>query len=301
MYDYDKKTNIIPTFLFYFLSFSLSLSLYLLSIKQYRSPIVNVESQEQLKSLLDKDQEKVSFIYIYDPSSESNPHTEQYKQVAMELHDVVAPNFFFVFDKSIVADAKINSLPALLVYRDGKYSTFTSSSDLKEWVKANQFPLLSELNYSNQQLLSAAYSKIVMFITQSKPNTNEIQKMKSIARSFTNGKDFGFTYLVANQFSNWVQKFELAKVPAVVVFPESMDIYYYESSVDAMDQASVKSFLNDIQQGKLSLKYLDAFTYYSYIASAFFNEYLYYIVAVFTITPFIMYFALCREDKQKNQ
>ncbi|KAF2075490.1 hypothetical protein CYY_003226 [Polysphondylium violaceum] len=265
-----------------------------------KSPIINIESQEQLKSLLDKDQEKVSFVFVYTSNEASSPLIQEFKDVAMELHDVVAPNFFFVQDKSFV-DTKITSLPALLVYRDGKYTSLPSSSDLKDWVRANQFPILSELTYSNQQLLSSSYSKIVMFITQNKPTVTETNKMKAIARTLINGREFGFTYLIGNQFSNWVQKFELSKLPAVIVFPESMDIYYYESDVEALDQESVSTFLKNIQQGKLSLKYLDAFTYYYFITLNFISEYTIHIIAITLITPFILYFAFCRETKQKDQ
>ncbi|KAK5581972.1 hypothetical protein RB653_003553 [Dictyostelium firmibasis] len=276
-----------------------------------KSPILIIESKEQLKEKLQEN--KVSFIFISSGSeSKDKKILNEYKIVTKQIQDVECPNFLVVMDQSLVNDdilpIKADQQPILLVYKDNEYQSYQVNNEngmsVNQWVRVNQFPLVSELTYSNQHMLTVSFKKIVMFVFTKKPTADNIQHMKSIASSKqfkSNPTDFGFTYIVENTFANWISSFKLEKTPAILVFPEKMDIYYYEESIDPLDKSSVLQFLSDVNNNKYSLKYLNRLGYYLDKIEEFMVEYLYYIVGLIIVIPIILFFTCSGESKEKDQ
>ncbi|KAM9985740.1 hypothetical protein ACTFIZ_012392 [Dictyostelium cf. discoideum] len=284
-----------------------------------KSPILNIESKEQLKEKLKEN--KVSFIFISSGSETKDKEVlNQYKIVTKQIQDVDCPNFLVVMDSGIIdggdddvipsssISSKIGEEPILLVYKDNEYQQYQSNNEnglsLNQWVRINQFPLISELTFSNQHMLTVSFKKIVMFVFTKKPTTENIQHMKSIASSKqfkSNPTDFGFTYIVENTFASWISNFKLERTPALLVFPEKMDIYYYEESIDPLDKSSVLQFLSDVNNNKYSLKYLNRLGYYLDRIEEFMVEYLYYIVGLIIVIPILLFFICSGESKEKDQ
>ncbi|EAL60756.1 hypothetical protein DDB_G0293378 [Dictyostelium discoideum AX4] len=287
-----------------------------------KSPILNIESKEQLKEKLKEN--KVSFIFISSGSETKDKEIlSGYKIVTKQIQDVDCPNFLVVMDSSIIdgsggADdhvipsssisGKVGEEPILLVYKDNEYQQYQSNNEhglsVNQWVRINQFPLISELTFSNQHMLTVSFKKIVMFVFTKKPTTENIQHMKSIASSKqfkSNPTEFGFTYIVENTFASWISNFKLERTPALLVFPEKMDIYYYEESIDPLDKSSVLQFLSDVNNNKYSLKYLNRLGYYLDRIEEFMVEYLYYIVGLIIVIPILLFFVCSGESKEKDQ
>ncbi|KAM9990460.1 hypothetical protein ACTFIY_006488 [Dictyostelium cf. discoideum] len=296
--------------------------LILIACQSLKSPILNIESKEQLKEKLKEN--KVSFIFISSGSETKDKEIlSGYKIVTKQIQDVDCPNFLVVMDSSIIDDGgddvvipsssssisgKIGEEPILLVYKDNEYQQYQSNNEngltLNQWVRINQFPLISELTFSNQHMLTVSFKKIVMFVFTKKPTTENIQHMKSIASSKqfkSNPTEFGFTYIVENTFASWISNFKLERTPALLVFPEKMDIYYYEESIDPLDKSSVLQFLSDVNNNKYSLKYLNRLGYYLDRIEEFMVEYLYYIVGLIIVIPILLFFICSGESKEKDQ
>ncbi|KAN0050664.1 hypothetical protein ACTA71_003809 [Dictyostelium dimigraforme] len=278
------------------------------------SPILNIESKEQLKEKLQEN--KVSFIFISSGSeSKDKEILNEYKTVTKQIQDVDSPNFLVVMDSTFTEDIIPSSSisikdekPILLVYKDNEYQQYQSNNEnglnLNQWVRVNQFPLISELTFSNQHMLTVSFKKIVMFVFTKKPTTDNIQHMKSIASSKqfkSNPTDFGFTFIVENTFASWISNFKLEKTPALLVFPEKMDIYYYEESIDPLDKSSVLQFLSDVNNNKYSLKYLNRLGYYLDRIEEIMVDYLYYIVGFIIVIPILLFFICSGESKEKDQ
>ncbi|KAM9973578.1 hypothetical protein ACTFIW_010680 [Dictyostelium discoideum] len=283
------------------------------------SPILNIESKEQLKEKLKEN--KVSFIFISSGSETKDKEIlSSYKIVTKQIQDVDCPNFLVVMDSSIIdggdddvipsssISGKVGEEPILLVYKDNEYQQYQSNNEnglsVNQWVRINQFPLISELTFSNQHMLTVSFKKIVMFVFTKKPTTENIQHMKSIASSKqfkSNPTEFGFTYIVENTFASWISNFKLEKTPALLVFPEKMDIYYYEESIDPLDKSSVLQFLSDVNNNKYSLKYLNILGFYLDRIEEFMVEYLYYIVGLIIVIPILLFFVCSGESKEKDQ
>ncbi|KAN0022040.1 hypothetical protein ACTFIU_004196 [Dictyostelium citrinum] len=283
-----------------------------------KSPILNIESKEQLKEKLKEN--KVTFIFISSGSESKDKEVlNEYKIVTKQIQDIDCPNFLVVMDSTMIdgdevipsssaITGKLGEQPILLVYKDSEYQQYQSNNEnglnINQWVRINQFPLISELTFSNQHMLTVSFKKIVMFVFTKKPTTDNIQHMKSIASSKqfkSNPTDFGFTYIVENTFASWISNFKLEKTPALLVFPEKMDIYYYEESVDPLDKSSVLQFLTDVNNNKYSLKYLNRLGYYLDRIEEFMVEYLYYIVGLIIVIPILLFFTCSGESKEKDQ
>ncbi|EGC39895.1 hypothetical protein DICPUDRAFT_93483 [Dictyostelium purpureum] len=274
-----------------------------------KNPIIEVESQEQLEKYLRGN--KVSFILVKSASDDSA--YEQFKKVSNQIQDVGSPNTLVIRDKGVFEEEiKNNQLvlddksSTLFVYKDKEYTKFDATQNkqtLNSWVRVNQFPLISELTFSNQQMLTSAFGKIVMFVYKFKPSAEQIQYMKSFASENDVGAapgDFGYTYIVEGTFVNWISQFGLEKFPAVLVFPEKMDIYYYEDTVNPMDKSSLTKFLSDVHQNKLSLKYLNRLGYIVDQIELFVMDYLYYIIGLSILLPLIFFYFFCRGDEESK-
>ncbi|KAM9953942.1 hypothetical protein ACTFIR_009049 [Dictyostelium discoideum] len=281
------------------------------------SLLILIACQKQLKEKLKEN--KVSFIFISSGSETKDKEIlNSYNIVTKQIQDVDCPNFLVVMDSSIIdgddvipsssISGKVGEEPILLVYKDNEYQQYQSNNEnglsVNQWVRINQFPLISELTFSNQHMLTVSFKKIVMFVFTKKPTTENIQHMKSIASSKqfkSNPTEFGFTYIVENTFASWISNFKLEKTPALLVFPEKMDIYYYEESIDPLDKSSVLQFLSDVNNNKYSLKYLNILGFYLDRIEEFMVEYLYYIVGLIIVIPILLFFVCSGESKEKDQ
>ena len=149
---------------------------------------------------------------------------------------------------------------------------FIDSMDLKTWVFARRFPLVSEIGTHNFEDLMGFKPRAAIAVVDPRNKLSEkyIIDLRQVAKK---NPQYIFAFLDVVRWNQFLSKFfiEREHAPTIYVFDNAAELYWYEDHVGPLASQNIQSLLDRIESGEVAARGNTPYTF-SYYYKAFNNK-----------------------------
>eukprot|EP01113_Clastostelium_recurvatum_P027640 TRINITY_DN3336_c0_g1_i2.p1 TRINITY_DN3336_c0_g1~~TRINITY_DN3336_c0_g1_i2.p1 ORF type:complete len:487 (+),score=140.87 TRINITY_DN3336_c0_g1_i2:1583-3043(+) len=249
-------------------------------LKKVSQPAVYPADLQSLSSLVNNptiNKDKVAFVAVRPTPTLS----KAFRQAAARMTDLGSPPFYEV--TSLDADQedtvlRTGTTPSIVLIKAGEIITYkeqqgsssssadatTYNNNLYEWMKHNQFPILTQLDENNFDPLMESGLPVAMAVVDPKSDNKKVEDMM-----FKLGKEGrgGYLYGILDgvKYHRWISSFGATpeKFPLILVMDDANEIYFeFEDASATTDGDRVGAWIDSVKGGQVKSKTRSLVQYY---------------------------------------
>ncbi|XP_028805768.1 protein disulfide-isomerase 5-2-like [Neltuma alba] len=212
------------------------------------------------------------------------------------------------FSEDVMGSHHFDKVPALVsINRDYNewstlYGPFEEKS-LEDFVKQNLIPLVAPVSFDTLKLMESDGRRIVLTIFGDEDEERSKKFIKLLKAAASTNRDLIFGYVGVKRLEDFAEKFNLNKLPKMVVWDGSDDYLSVigSESIDEVDQATqISKFLGGYREGRTTQRRLGGPSLLRAMKKSSAIRILYVFIAVIAILMLLLIFYKGEDDEYQR-